>query len=120
MSDPGKQIREAAKELQNQVDLGRTVNIDTLSNVYFEFISAYKINIDSLKQWLPEFSGLFYDFPYNKPINQLKRESFQGDEFKPDLLIHLQALLDRWQNTNLRKYLDNVINKTNRSIENNG
>jgi ADP-heptose:LPS heptosyltransferase len=118
MSDPWKQIREAAKELQNQVNLGPTVNIDTLSNVYFEFVSAYKINIDRLKQWLPDFFGLFCDFPYNKPINQLKKESFQGDEFKPDLLRHLQAHLDRWKNTNLRKYLDNVINKADWPIEN--
>lgn len=112
----GKQVCEAEETLQEQIDLGRQekpVNLETLHEAYFKFTSTYQETIDGIRSWLtlPEFSGLFGDFPYNQWMVQLKKESFQEEEFVRDLLVHLHAQLDQWRNTNLRKYLGMILRK---------
>ena len=110
----GKQICEAEEVLQEQIDLGRQikpVNIETLCEAYFKFTSTYQVTIDGIRSWLmlPEFSGLFGDSPYGRWMVRLEKESFQEEEFVRDLLVSLQAQLDQWRNTNLRKYLGMIL-----------
>lgn len=68
--------------------------------LYEEFLSAYGTAIGDLHRWPPEFCSLLADTAYDRPL--------RGPEAgRPPaaLLRHLQDQLERWQNTNLRKYL---------------
>lgn len=109
-SDLGRQIQMAIKALQKHISNTQRLDPASLYKTYNAFIDSYKKIISCLTRLPDEFYGLLNDFAYENEIFELSSKSFQKEEFFPDLIIHIQDQLNQWQNTNLQKYLNMVVN----------
>jgi hypothetical protein len=68
--------------------------------LYDRFVSLYDTVVNELDCWPIQLQGLLHDVSYQKTWRDLPNGD--GDR---EAAVHLTAELNRWQNTNLRKFL---------------
>lgn len=115
ISGAESRLEAATYALQKLLSRG-TENLDgdfpALWEAYQEFAIAYQEAITRLPAWPGEFDSLLADFSYGKLVGRAISEGMPPDGLRPDFMLHLLDRWQRWNNTNLRKYLGLVLNGT--------
>jgi hypothetical protein len=102
-------LERSTRRLERLFEVPLDSQFHAVCSAYRGFASAYRQVVGHLAEWSGEFGSLFADVPYADQV----RVPIVGDEIpadlRPDVMLHLLDDWQKWQNTNLRKYLGLVL-----------
>ncbi|MDQ5822885.1 MAG: hypothetical protein M3441_01570 [Chloroflexota bacterium] len=115
VSGAESRLETATQVLQELLGRGQenlNGNFAALWEAYQEFMLAYQEAISRLAAWPGEFDSLLSDFSYGKLAGRAIPQVMPPEALRSDFIFHLLDRWQRWNNTNLRKYLGLVLDGT--------
>lgn len=85
-------------------------DLASVQTAYRHFVTAYQQVVTRLDDWPAEFRGLLDDVAYARRLHPPVDHAAVPPELASASLRHLRDRLQQWENTNLCKYLDRIVN----------
>jgi ADP-heptose:LPS heptosyltransferase len=71
---------------------------------YLDFARTHRLVIEGLHRYPPELAALLYDVEHQAALRSPEADG-NGGAAAPAMMLHLRDQWERWQNSNLRKFL---------------
>ena len=104
-----KELAHATHVLQKQTANGHDARGDVVHTTYNEFLSAYESFTADLNLWPSPVRAVASDRVYSQLSPPLNAESFHDPQRLPDAMVYIQDQLNRWNNSNVRKFVALVL-----------